>query len=735
MPISSGPGPRQAENASLYSQGIRVRAGTDRMTRLYCVEPSPTITGATATHRHPVKRGNVAAVAKAVSDALDGQPIDDALPEDLKAFVRAAAKDLSEHPGEALVVAGETQPPEVHAMAHALNERFGARGSTMLFVEPDETERRCRDLPELARDMHDSKVDTLIILDGNPAYDAPGDLDFRTALRNVPFSLHLGLVQDETARLCRWHVPALHALEAWGDGRTASGQVALQQPLITPLYAGRSPFTILGMLLDPLADFDDVGHRAVQAHWRRDSGADDFEGWWKTSLSHGLVADSAPRTVDPGAAKEIDVLPDYSGESGGGYEAVFLPHPSIWDGRFANNAWLQELPEPLSKLTWGNAALLSPADADELGVEDGDIVAIDTGDGALAIPAMKSVGQARGAVGLFLGYGRLHAGEIGSGIGVDVYPIRRSESLWARPGVKLTKGEGRIELPTTQHHHDMHGRDIVRTLDLEEFTDMLGYKDEGHPPSLYPDYEYPDHAWGMVIDQTVCIGCNACMVACQSENNVAVVGPEEVVRGRNMHWLRIDRYYKGEPEDAETLFQPVLCMHCEKAPCEPVCPVEASVHDSEGLNMQVYNRCIGTRFCQANCPYKVRRFNFYGYGGEHRYKNLDAPIYEAAANPDVSVRTRGVMEKCTYCVQRINRVRHTAVAEHRDMQTGEVVTACQAACPTQAIVFGDLNDAKSPVKALKEEPHEYDLLGHLGTRPRTSYLARVRSRNRELDRT
>jgi molybdopterin-containing oxidoreductase family iron-sulfur binding subunit len=407
------------------------------------------------------------------------------------------------------------------------------------------------------------------------------------------------------------------------------------------------------------------------------------------------------------------------------FELCFHPDASVWDGRFAENAWLQELPQPLTKLVWGNAAMVAPQDAGRLGLTDGDIVRLAAGDASIEVPVFVAGGQAEGTIGISLGYGK-RTGTIGRDVGVSAYPLRRRDAAWALP-VALTRTGGRVELATTQMHHRMEGDDLVRRMAPAQLAAAPSTPPPlpsflGTPPRPIDD----PYAWAMVIDQSVCIGCNACVAACQAENNTAVVGPDEVRRGRDMHWLRVDLHFDDAPERASAAFQPVPCMHCEAAPCEPACPVEASVHDSEGLNVQVYNRCVGTRFCQSNCPYKVRRFNFFGYGDGQEYGDLGDPMLAAAHNPDVSVRARGVMEKCTYCVQRISRARRSAEKADRPIADGEVQTACQQACPTQAIAFGNLRDNASAVASLRREPHHYALLEELGTRPRTTYLAQVR---------
>jgi Fe-S-cluster-containing dehydrogenase component len=398
-------------------------------------------------------------------------------------------------------------------------------------------------------------------------------------------------------------------------------------------------------------------------------------------------------------------------------DVVFAPDPAVWDGRFANNGWLQELPKPLTKQVWGNAALIAPETAAAMRIATGDVLEITVCDNTVAAPAWILPGHAPGAVTLPLGYGRPRAGGVGSRVGFDAYPLRTTAAPWIA-AARVTPLGRREALISTQHHHAVAGRDIVRVVAPGEAAERPGPPQ----PSLYPDWTYEGHAWGMAIDLDACIGCNACVIACQAENNVAVVGPDQVARGREMHWLRVDRYHAGDPAAPATYFQPVPCMHCETAPCEVVCPVNATVHSAEGLNDMVYNRCIGTRTCSNNCPYKVRRFNFV------HYQTAEYAVPADVLNPQVTVRDRGVMEKCTYCVQRIGAARIRAGIEDRPIRDGEVVTACQQACPTQAIVFGDVNDPDSAVSGLKRSTRNYALLGELNTKPRTTYLGRLARR-------
>ena len=716
-----GPGPCQIRYGRDFAAGRRARHDSTRLTRLHVVEPTLTLTGAAADARLALTRADCGRFAAALAAGFGGPAADaPAGSADLLARIKT---EIAAANGAAVILVGEGQPAEVHALAHWINGRIGALGSIVSFVEPPEADPVAHgdSLRDLARDALGDQVDTLLILGGNPGFDAPVDIRFAAALRHVPLTIRHGLYEDETSALCAWHVPSLHAFEAWGDARAPDGRVSLIQPMIAPLYGGRDAYDLLAILTGGRAASD---HDAVRAYWQTVHAAADFDDWWRTALHDGAVSDSAAKTVAVSAPADPPRLPTVATQRD--FELVFAPDPSVWDGAFASNAWLQETPQPFSKQVWGNAVAIGQPDAQRLSIEAGDILRITVAEVTLDAPAWIAPGQAPGTLGLTIGQGR-HAGMLARDVGYDAYGLRRSDALWrAAPATVIRTGDRRT-LPVTQAEHKMDGRDIVRALPLAALSTL--HKPERDPPTLYPETPARgpvENAYAMVIDQSVCIGCNACVVACRSENNVPIVGPEEVLAGRDMAWLRVDSY----ESDTGVAFQPVPCMHCEKAPCEPVCPVGASVHDSDGLNVQVYNRCVGTRFCQANCPYGVRRFNFFGYADGQEYADMGEPILQALHNPDVSVRARGVMEKCTYCVQRISRARRTAEKEDRRIRDGEIVTACQQTCPVEAIAFGDLLDADSKVVSLRREPHEYGLLADLGTRPRTTYLARVRDEGR-----
>jgi molybdopterin-containing oxidoreductase family iron-sulfur binding subunit len=676
--------------------------------RLFAVETRPSLAGARANERIALRPREIETFTQALAAALgaNAAPSSEAHPS-----VPRLANELRRSGSRSLVVAGREQPAGVHAIAHAINSSLGAFGTTIRAIEPVRPIMSdVRTLHDLAQAVEAGQVSHLIILGGNPIHTAPADIDLAALVRRVPLSLHLGQHRDETASVCHWHVPEAHPLEGWGDLRAFDGTVGLRQPATMPLKPALSAEEFLGLMAGQNAD----GRGLVQATWREAWGAD-FEDRWARSLENGIVDDTTSIPID--VAMRPDWRPELTAPvSPAGIDVVFAPDPSIWDGSYANNGWLQELPRPLTKLVWGNAALIAPETADIFGLSSGDAVDLTVEGRVVRAPVWILPGHAPGAVTLTLGYGRERAGRIGNGIGFNAYAIRPSRRQWIATGEIKTTGE-RIPLISTQQHHSLQGRDIVRVMAPGQGP----AQGTGEGPSLYPEWPYEEHAWGMAIDLDACIGCNACVIACQAENNIAVVGPEEVAKGREMHWLRVDRYYSGDPANPEIYFQPVPCMHCEKAPCEVVCPVNATVHSSEGLNDMVYNRCIGTRTCSNNCPYKVRRFNFLDYQGTDYTASPDA------MNPQVTVRDRGVMEKCTYCVQRIGAARADARIEDRRLRDGEVMTACQQACPTQAIVFGDVNDPDSAVSRLKRSSRNYALLGNLNTQPRTTYLARIES--------
>ncbi|NNM71720.1 Fe-S-cluster-containing hydrogenase [Enterovirga aerilata] len=694
-----GTGPGHLRHAMDWS--ARRRAAERPLPRLFCVETAPSLAGARADRRIALRPSGIAPFLGAVFSGLDGQGSPDAHPAAV-----AMAEALRQAGPAGLVTVGPEQPPEIHALAHAINLRLGAFGRTVRAIAPV-LSRDLGSIAALAEAIAAGRVSRLAILGGNPAYDAPADLEFVALLRRVPETLHLGLARDETAALCRWHLPAAHPLESFGDSRAFDGTISFRQPAVRRDGFRLSAEEVLGAFLG-----DGFGERERLAATWRSAWGDDSPQRFEAALAAGVVEGSAAEPV------KVTLSPDWDRQdkapAPGEVDIVFAPDPCLHDGRYANSGWLQELPKPLTKQVWGNAALIGPDTAKKLGLERGDHIEVGLAGRVLRCPVWPLRGHAEGALTLPLGYGRRAAGRVGTGIGFDAFRIRGSQDPWISAGT-LSKAAGRDELTTTQHHASMEGRQIVRTVDDRD-ADL-----QDRPPeaSLYPAWPPGRHAWGMAIDLDACIGCNACVIACQSENNIPVVGPEEAARGREMHWLRVDGYEVGDPSAPATAFQPVPCMHCENAPCEVVCPVNATVHSSEGLNDMVYNRCIGTRTCSNNCPYKVRRFNF----SNPRSGPYATP--EEAHNPQVTVRSRGVMEKCTFCVQRIAAARIAARMEDRPIRDGEITTACASVCPTRAIVFGDLADAESAVSRARGSGRNYALLGELNTRPRTTYLARV----------
>jgi Fe-S-cluster-containing dehydrogenase component len=691
-----------------------------QLLRMYAVEATPSLTGAMADHRLPLESTRIQNFARQLARLLGIRNISaEAAPEAPYAtWLRAVAEDLRNNRGTALVVVGPSQPPWMHALGHLINASLGGLGTTVSCREPVE------DLPadggklsDLVDAMHAGTVDSLLVLDRNPAYDAPADLGFTDALRRVPHLLHLGLYRDETGRLAEWHLPMAHALEAWSDARAFDGTASIVQPIIAPLYRGRSVHELVAALL---GDTERDGHALIRRQWQARL-ADDAH--WNAALQTGVIngTNSQPRTT---LTPRSDFLTATSPVDVPELELLFRPDPTVSDGRWSNNAWLQELPKPLTQLTWDNPALISPALAAHNALANGDVVELRTRGRVLRVPVWIIPGQAAGSITLHLGYGRRHAGHVGDGCGFDAYALRANVDPWWANDVELRKTAARYPLADTQQHFTMDCRDPVRIVSVA--GDSAIRLDESRPPSLYPERKAAEYAWAMSIDLNACIGCKVCTIACQAENNIPVVGKEEVRRGREMHWIRVDRYHAGSPDNPLTVSQPVPCMMCEHAPCELVCPVDATVHDAEGLNVQVYNRCVGTRFCSNNCPYKVRRFNFLQYVDE------SVETLKAQRNPDVTVRRRGVMEKCTYCIQRIEGAHILADREGRRIGDGDIVTACQAVCPTQAIRFGDGADPRSSVAQAKGSARNYVLLGELNTRPRTSYLARVRNPNPQL---
>jgi molybdopterin-containing oxidoreductase family iron-sulfur binding subunit len=696
------------------------------MSRLYVLESTPSLTGGMADHRLPLESGRIAHFARLLAQRL-GVTIDvTGSPDAQQArWLDALVADLQANRGASLIVVGPSQPPWLHGLGHVLNSALDNNGKTIDYSAPvEKLPGAGGTLIDLVAAMRAGSVDTLLILDCNPAYDAPADLHFVDALHRVPHVVHLGLYRDETGVLAEWHVPMAHQLETWSDARAFDGTASIAQPLIAPLYAGLSVHEVLAMLLE-----DDVRDPSalVRRQWR-ELHTDDAA--WNHALQSGVIENTAlaQAALPVSAGFLAQAMPNRPDDAS--LELLFRPDPTVGDGSWSNNGWLQELPKPLTQLTWDNPALISPHLAAQHELSNGDMVELHLEGRTLHVPVWVMPGQAARSVTLHLGYGRRRAGRVGDGRGFDAYALRTSSADWNAGGLQLRKTGDRYELAGTQHHFNVEGRDLLRVGTVDEYRRnphfaISGDRYPGTPPSLYPDYPPGEYAWGMSIDLNACIGCKACTIACQAENNIPVVGKDQVQRGREMHWIRVDHYYDGAADNPRTYSQPVPCMMCEHAPCEVVCPVGATVHDAEGLNVQVYNRCVGTRFCSNNCPYKVRRFNFLKY-------TEDGDTLAAQRNPEVTVRRRGVMEKCTYCIQRIETAHIEADKANRHIRDAEVVTACQAVCPTQAIRFGDIADAHSSVAQAKSSPRAYVMLGELNTRPRTSYLARLRNPNPAL---
>ncbi len=744
--------PAAVRYARDFAAGRRGEQGT--LSRLYAVESAYSTTGVMADERIPLPTRIIPTIAACLAAELildRGLPLPAGAAElrQLLSFfeghpLRRArdwtlARDLLANRGRGVIAVGPRQPPEIHALGHLLNVALGNAGRTVRYTAEPDAERptHARSIAALSASIARGEVETLLILGRNPVFDAPADLDFAGKLDRVTTTIHHGLYRDETARACRWHLPQAHFLESWGDTRAWDGTYGVTQPLIEPLAGGRSAIELLASLLGEPAR----GHDVVRDGFRAVVAAGDPERAWRRTLHDGLLAGSAAPAASAalrpvGWTTELALhLHTRSTLPGADeVELTFLPDAKLHDGRFANSGWLQELPDPLTKLTWDNAFHVGPATARELGLRQEDLVRVTAGERSIELPVYIVPGQAPGTASVSFGYGRRHGGQVAPGVGVDVFPLRSGDALdWTIARVARTGRK--YELATTQNHWaidtmgaeetERRARVHAREVTLAEFlADPKAVAHAGpkfHHVELWRDPEYDGHKWGMAIDLTACTGCNACILACQSENNIPVVGKAEVKMGREMHWIRVDRYWKGDPEDPAVAVQPLTCQHCETAPCEQVCPVAATVHDSEGLNVMVYNRCIGTRYCANNCPYKVRRFNWFN---NHKHESaLTGMMY----NPEVTVRARGVMEKCSFCLQRINRVKIRAKNDRRPVADGEIVPACAQACPTRAIRFGDLNDPASDVSVHHADARAYSVLEEMNTRPRTRYLARLKN--------
>lgn len=806
-----------------FADGRRIDDPEGRLNRLYVVEGLMTLTGTNADHRLRVATSQVRKVAAGIAneilgaDPSVGAPLGgsqsevrdklrtlagDSVIDD--AWMRECASDLALHKGKCVIIAGERQPLIVHQIAAAMNAALGNVGKTVIYHREETSSEK--DLAALVNQLNAGAVKDLVILGANPVYSAPADLDWPNAQKKAENVLRLGYYEDETAALCNWHLPQAHYLESWGDARTSDGTLVPVQPLVRPLFDGLTELETLARLA---GETQTNPHDIVRATFKEINGAPDFEFKWKRFLHDGYLADSAnAELVDlrdwPELLKSLTAPANIDPPAADRLEICFHADYSLGDGSHNNNGWLQELPDPITKLSWDNAVVVSPRTARTLGWKNSDVVQVRVGDQRVEAPVWIQPGTADFLCGLALGYGRTKTGRVGTGSGFNFYTLRTRNTLHTATDAQAEKTRRSYELASVQDHWSMTGRAIVREANFDQFQEhpdfatRIGMKanspDVGgiyvHPYRQYEnklEKEKPDaalprpiiksqiHQWGMSIDLNACVGCAACTIACQSENNIPIVGKDQVKRGREMHWIRVDRYFAVDtslPEENQTdnpqwMSQPMGCQHCETAPCETVCPVNATVHDAEGLNVMAYNRCVGTRYCSNNCPYKVRRFNFFDYNrrpiGKALYQNPITASYNGewelkhwfknpsrgskpeeewqlsklVHNPDVSVRMRGVMEKCTYCLQRIEAAKIARKVKARDsgdveVPDGAVKTACQEVCPAEAIVFGNLLDPDSKVSRLKKNPRDYEVLGYLDTRPRTTYLARVRNPNPKM---
>ena len=731
------------------------RKDPNKLNRLYTIESMPSTTGMKAEHRLGLRASEIPAFAAELAMAVGANGVEApsyAWTDEQHKFLSALAKDLKAHAGRSVVIPGLYQDPMVTALATAINTSLGNVGKTVLTETPSPDlpgSDQIADLKGLVADLNAGKVDWLVILNSNPIYTAPADLEFAAAFEKAKVVAHLGSHYNETGQVSHWHIPAAHFLESWSDARSYDGTVSIVQPIIDPLYGGKSAHDILQALL---AEPGMSAYEAVRQTWQPVIKGD-FETGWRKALHQGWVDGTAYAKSDKSGASSIGKVPAPSPKDS--LEIIFRPDPNVYDGRWSNVGWLQELPKPVTNLSWDNAAIVSGATLTRLGLEEDDIVELTVGNGKVKAPVIVAPGHPGNSVTVHLGYGRELAGRVGSGAGFNAYLIRNSWApFYAVGSIRKVEGKWGIAI-TKSHYQDQRGktfgqqgtgnnslegnealgaRGIVRYATLDEYKANPDFASEGYTrertdlgTSMFPNWTYPDNAWGMSIDMNSCTGCNACIVSCYAENNIPVVGKQQVRIGRNMQWLRIDTYFEGDLAAPRAHFQPMACQHCENAPCEQVCPVGATVHTPEGLNVMVYNRCVGTRYCSNNCPYKVRRFNFL------LYSDYETESLKLSRNPDVSVRSRGVMEKCTYCVQRIQGAKIEADKENRAVRDGEIVTACQQACPASAITFGNLNEKGSKVAKLRENERSYQVLADQNTRPRTTYVAAVLNPNHDLE--
>ncbi|MCH8522997.1 MAG: TAT-variant-translocated molybdopterin oxidoreductase [Balneolales bacterium] len=748
-----------------FADGRRIANTNDEINRLYVVESNYSLTGSNADHRLRIKTADIKPFLYALASRLSSNyPTLSPFSTYTNSFsahewVDTLAEEIISNGGHSLLMAGADHDAETHAVVAAINLAAGNVGNTVTYLEVPHIDAANQHtaLSDLTEQMRSGEIDALIMLGTNPAFTAPSNLNFSEALQNVPLSVHLGDYYEETSKLSTWYVNRAHFLEYWGDGYDYTGIPSIIQPMILPLFNGKSEIEVLGLIATG-SEVDAADE--VKSTWRPLLGSN-FETKWQQVLHDGLAKDLTFRSADVRLAGNFtrDITSTFDRVSvvgDNGLEVTIKPDPKLLDGSLANNAWLQELPDPMTKITWDNVALVSPNTAEQLGVSrrrfgqtDVNMVSISANGNQISVPVWVVPGHADGNITIYAGYGRDGIGKVADGVGQNIYTIRTTDTPLFISSASVSLLQQTYDIATVQDHHSMEGRPLVREASLTEYredprfaADMVyvpGKKDGAeHPVTLFKAQTFPEHQpqWGMTIDLATCIGCGVCTIACQSENNIPVIGKEEVRRGREMHWMRTDRYFSGDENgDAKVVHQPVTCMHCELAPCEQVCPVAATTHSDDGLNQMTYNRCIGTRYCANNCPFKVRRFNFFNYPKYFLTGGDDPEVVQMAMNPDVSIRFRGIMEKCTYCVQRISRGKIATKLETGNSikpADGTVKTACQQACPANAITFGDLTDEQSIVSRTKKNDRNYVMLEELGIRPRTSYLAKIRNTNEKL---
>ena len=737
--------------------------GTDQMNRLYVVESVTTTTGFKAEHRIAVPPSQMAGCARMLQGAIQGATFDNEQAfrsSHLGMFLSGVAADLKANSGKSVVIPGEFAPPEVHLAAFAINQALGNVGRTVVYTETVNPMPTIQgdDLRALVADMNAGKVDWLVILNANPFYSTPADLDFESAFNKVGTVAHLGSHLDETGQQAHWHINNAHYMEMWSDARAYDGTASIVQPMIDPMYGGHNAHEILQSMLD---DPNLSAYDAVRATWMGNGGplaSGDAEFNWRKALHDGWIANTTfqPKNVTPKAApasgptQRVMALVSTPANQ---VELAFRPDANVYDGRYANVGWMQEIPRPVTNLSWDNAAQMSYATMEKNGLAENDAVEISAGGKKIVAGVLAVPGQPDDVVVVTLGQGR-QIGRVAGGVGYNGYLIQQSGAPWMLSGASMRRTGDIYDICVTKSHHidqrsvsaggdgsgthSLEGdesldRGIIRYTTLTEYKKDPEFAHEGvarwvpePDESMFPAYRYDKNAWGMSIDLNSCVGCNACVTACYAENNIPVVGRHQVKIGRLMQWIRIDTYFEGDLAAPRAHFQPMTCHQCENAPCEQVCPVGATVHSPEGLNVMIYNRCVGTRYCSNNCPYKVRRFNFL------LYSDYETESLKLMRNPEVSVRSRGVMEKCSYCVQRIEAVKIEADKENRDIRDGEIRTACQQACPTDAIIFGNINDKTSRVAKIKTNERTYGVLADINTRPRTTYVAGVLNINEPL---